>query len=430
MRPVQRLLFPALLLCAAACGGSSHSGGDHPSDAAPGRDGASDAASADAPAVTHTGGWRMRGGDATHGFRSSAAGPGATATSTLFAQNTSGVEFASLGTPVIDEHGNLYFASSTPMVPTDLVSLDPAGNERWRTSLEAGWSPSDLALGPDGNVYAVATTGSGDTMQGKIVGFRASDGTALPGSAPIAGLWSILMPPGGGLYAMTYTTAAGYGMQAFDSIGHSRWTLTKGGDQYALSPAGDAFAVIVVGAGNPAPPLELDVLAPSDGHELWHYTFAAGLGTPALAFDTDGSIYASASENGSNLHVLKLSSDGQLVYDRTISTLTWPSRIVVGASAIAIGAQNGQDFAGIALQKSDGMPPPNASTPCGDPQAIDSADEIFWSCNNGIESTTPAGAVIGSWTGQFTFQIVLGPDGTAYDVPAAYFAAMQLYRIK
>ncbi len=384
----------------------------------------------DAPPPVHLGGWRTHGGDAARSYRAAVAGPGTAATSALFTMNTSPDEFASLGTPVIDEAGNVYLMRLQDTTPDEVVSFDPTGHERWSTPIDAGWSMYDLDLGPDGNVYAVATMGSGDTMQSKIVVYRGSDGTALPGSDLIPGLYTVLMPPTGGIFGLTYTMAAGYGTVAYDAIGHQRWVMTQGGDAYAVSPAGDALAMIAVGSGNPAPPLELLVVDPSDSHELWHYTFAAGLGTPTLAIDGDGTVFAAVSENGSNLHVMRFAPGGQLQYDRTISTLTWPSRILVGHDAIAIGAQNSQDFAGIGLQKSDGMPPANSQLTCGDPQAIDSNDVVYWSCNNGTQATTPSGGFVASWTGEFSFQIVLGPDGSAYDVPAAYFSAMNLYKIK
>ena len=390
--------------------------------------GGSDAAMPDGQTANHSGGWRTTGRDASRAYRSDAAGPGATATARLFAQNASGVEFASLGTPVVDEANNVYFVSITPMQPTELVSIDGAGHERWRVQTPAGWQLGSLVLGPDGNVYTVATMGSPDTI-GKILSWSSANGSARPETSPIPGLYAIVFAADGRFVEQTYTQAAGYGTQLRAATGGQTWIWPRGGDATALSPAGDAIAIMTVPSGNPQPPLELVVLHPGDGSEAWHYTFAADLQSPAVAIDADGTVFAAVSQNGSHLHVLKFSPSGQLAWDRDIASLTWASRILVGAQAIVIAAQNGQSFAGIGLQKSDGMPPANSQLTCGEPQAIDKNDVVYWSCDNGQQATTPDGAFVASWSGNTTFQIVLAPDGSAYDVPAAYFASHQLFRI-
>lgn len=56
---------------------------------------------------------------------------------------------------------------------------------------------------------------------------------------------------------------------------------------------------------------------------------------------------------------------------------------------------------------------------CGVPAAIDAIDVIYWACNGGVQATTPSGAVVGGWSANFSFGIALGPDGSAYFIPAA-----------
>ncbi|NVB84672.1 MAG: PQQ-binding-like beta-propeller repeat protein [Kofleriaceae bacterium] len=421
----------AWLVFLAACGGPSGSGDDTvaPDAAGEGADG-----SVDAMPPAHIGGWRMRAGDSTLSYRSSTPGPTGTATLDVFHQNLASDEFAGLGHPVVDEAGNLYLISTVPQQPAELLSLSAAGTMRWKTTLETGWSTGPLALGPDGNVYAHADkstmSGSTYTYQSKVFVWDAETGAPITATPAVDGLGGILLPPDGSVYGMTYTEEAGYGLYAKSSLGAApRWTKAEGGDAYALSPAGDMLVTITVPKTGPH---EVVAFEPQTGAEKWRYPVDAALvSSPTLAIDSDGTIYVALSKRGSDLTVVRLSKAGAVEWTHVEPSITYPSRILVGRDTITIAAQTpNYGYAGVVLTKVTGARPAGATTPCGEPQAVDSADVIYWSCDSGIKATTPLGASVGSWTGRFTFQIVLGPDGSAYDVPAAYFADHQLFRIK
>ena len=376
----------------------------------------------------------MRAGDSARSYRSPTPGPTGSASSTVFHANASPEEFASVGTPVVDEDGNLYLVRITPMQPTQVVSLTPAGAVRWMAPVDAGWTAYNLNLGPDGIVYAHTdrTVGTSPTYsyESKVSAWDAATGATRTGSATIDGLGSILLPPDGSVYGMTYTEEAGYGLYAASSMSASpRWTKTEGGDAYALSPAGDMLVTIAVPETGPHDVIAFD---PQSGAEKWRYHVDAALvSSPTLAIDGDGSVYIALSKRGNDLTVIRLSKAGVVEWSHVEPSITYPSRILVGSETIALAAQTPSSYyTGVVLTKATGARPTGATTPCGEPQAIDANDVIYWSCDSGIQAATPLGASVGAWTGRFTFQIVLGPGGAAYDVPAAYFADHQLFRIK
>lgn len=421
-----------LVLLAACGGGSAGSGDDTPApDAAVTADGP-----ADAMPPAHIGGWRMRAGDSALSYRSSTPGPTGNATINVFDTNNSSDDFASLGDPVIDEDGNLYLVSLTPQQPTQVVSLAPDGTVRWMADVETGWGAYNLNLGPDGNVYAhtdrTTSTDPTYTYESKVFSWDSATGAPRTPTTPIDGLGSILLPPDGSVYGMTYTEEAGYGLYAKSSLTAApRWTKTEGGDAYALSPAGDMLVTVTVPPDNGAH----DVVAfdPQTGAEKWRYHVDATLvSSPTLAIDDDGTVYAALSKQGSDLTVVRLSKTGAVEWTHVEPSITYPSRILLGSETFTVAAQTpSSGYTGIVLTKATGAPPADAVTPCGEPQAVDSNDVIYWSCESGsMQATTPLGEVVGSWTTRFTFQIVLGPDGAAYDVPAAYFADHELFRIQ
>jgi hypothetical protein len=139
----------------------------------------------------------------------------------------------------------------------------------------------------------------------------------------------------------------------------------------------------------------------------------------------------SMSRNGRDLYVMKYSAGGDVLWSSYAPSLTWPRRILIGAHTVTVACQAPQyQGTGITVHKSDGQQPFGGTTPCGEPQAIDANDVIYWGCDGGVQAATPTGQIRGGWEGRYTFQVVLGPDGAAYHVPAAYFADHQLIRIK
>jgi PQQ-like domain len=380
----------------------------------------------------HVGGWRMRGGDGSLAYRSAGAGPAGNAAMNLVYQNPSSDQYAGLGTPIVDELGNVYLIQTTPMQPNVLVALGPTGTKLWQTTLEANWAYGEVTIGPDGDLYAVATMGSGATAAAKLVSFDGKTGVSRSGSQSITGLARILMPADGSIYALTYTETDGYGFQALPAMGATpRWTKTIAGDAYAVSPHGDAIAMVDVGAGTPAPALDVVSLDPATGTQRWHYTLDAALMSPTIAIDTDGTTYVSASLAGSGLHLIRLSSTGTLLQDLLVDSLTYPSRILIGTNTVSVSCQTPQyTGAGFTIEKSTGDLPTGWTTPCGEPEAVDKNDQVFWGCDGGIQATNAAGQATGGWQGNYTFQVVLAPNNTAYAVPAAYFAANQLFRIR
>jgi outer membrane protein assembly factor BamB len=413
------------LVVLAACGTPSESDGP---DA-----GANADASVDAGPTAHVGGWRMRAGDASRAHRGATAGPSPAAVKATFYQHPSTEEHAGLGSPIVDEKGNLYLVEYTPMQPSRIVSLPAAGSVRWKGNVEQGWSIYDLSLGADGHLYGVATRGSGATAEAKMVSWDSSTGASRPGSAPIAGLSGLLLPPDGSIYTLMYSQATGYGLEARTGMtGAPRWTKSFGGDAYALSPAGDTLVVITVPmtAGSAHEAVALD---PATGAEKWRYTIDATLITsPTLAIDVDGRTYLAMSKSGRDLTIMRLSPTGALEWTHVEPYLTYPSRILLGKhDTVAIAAQTQNYYgAGVVLTKGTGNWPPNTTLPCGEPQAIDSNDVLYWGCEGGIQATTQNGTIVQGWEGRDTFSIVLGPSGALYHVPAAYFADHQLFRIQ
>jgi hypothetical protein len=418
--------FLCVILLCAACAGPD--GELHGPDAGA----TTDATTADAAPSARVGGWRMSSGDASRAHRSAGAGPTGAAARTIFAQHPSTDDHAGFGNPIVDELGTVYVISYTPQQPRQLVAFAPTGVERWRANVESGWTVMDLALGPDGHLYAVASRGSGTASEAKLVSWDAATGAARPGSPPIAGLARILLPPDGRIYALTYTQAAGYGLAAYDAVDTApRWTLPEGGDAYAVSPGGEALAFVAV------PPAgttghTLVVVDPADGRERWRRALDPTLtSSPVIAIDHDGASYVSMSRNGRDLYVMKYSAGGDVLWSSYAPSLTWPRRILIGAHTVTVACQAPQyQGTGITVHKSDGQQPFGGTTPCGEPQAIDANDVIYWGCDGGVQAATPTGQIRGGWEGRYTFQVVLGPDGAAYHVPAAYFADHQLIRIK
>jgi hypothetical protein len=386
-------------------------------------------ADVDARPPGRTGGWRSRGGDASQRYRGGADGPRATATGTVIAENPAENEFASVSTPIVDEDGNLYLLYRTPGQPTELVSLRPDGTRRWQTTGAAGFS--DLNLGADGHLYAVGAVGSGPNPDELAIVSYDTSGVFRGASAPTPGLYKLLMPADGSLYALTYTQADGYRTRAFDGLGSPRWDSPHGGDAIAASPSGDLLILVDAPSGDPRPPRTVIALDTRDAGVRWRHELDPAYGTPALAIDDDGSVYVAVSEYGTDLHVLRFSANGSVLWDYHDPAMTWPRQIAVGQDIIAVATQvSGYQFAGVTLEKTTGRTPSGAVWSCGEPQAIDPSDVIYWSCPDGVRATTGDRRTVASWPGRYTFAIVIGPGGAVYHVPAAYFADHQLFRIQ
>jgi len=131
------------------------------------------------------------------------------------------------------------------------------------------------------------------------------------------------------------------------------------------------------------------------------------------------------------LHLIHLSKTGDLLSDQASTSARYPSRIILGPTTVSVASQFVNAYAanGFVLEKATLTPPANYTAPCGEPQAVDSTDAIYWSCDGGVQATEADGTPIGAWPGRVSFQIVLGPNAAAYEVPAAYFAANQLMKL-
>ncbi len=117
--------------------------------------------------------------------------------------------------------------------------------------------------------------------------------------------------------------------------------------------------------------------------------------------------------------------------DQSTSSARYPSRIILGSKTLTVASQfvNAYQANGFVLDKATLSAPANYTAPCGEPQAVDATDAIYWSCDGGVQATEADGTPIGAWPGRVSFQIVLGPNAAAYEVPAAYFAANQLMKL-
>jgi hypothetical protein len=300
---------------------------------------------------------------------------------------------------------------------------------RWTKALT--FSSSDLVLGPNGDLFALEASGYHAGDQGHLHSFDTATGAVKSGELTVEGLYHAVILKSGATFAQTYNETAGYGLSRFDQPTGTTpaWAKLAGGDRTAISPQGDLVEV-VVGAGNPAPALDVVDLDPVTGDQKWHYTLDATLSGPAMAIDSDGTIYVAAG-TGSGLHLIHLSATGALLSDQATTSARYPSRIILGPTTVTVASQFVNAYAanGFVLEKATLAPPANYTAPCGEPQAVDSTDAIYWSCDGGVQATEADGSPIGAWPGRVSFQIVLGPDAAAYEVPAAYFAANQLMKL-
>jgi outer membrane protein assembly factor BamB len=183
---------------------------------------------------------------------------------------TSNVTDSSVGTPVIDEAGNIYFEQYVPMQMPNLVSLSATGAMRWTKALT--FSASDLVLGPNGDLFALEASGYHAGDQGHLHSFDTATGAVKSGELTVEGLYHAVILKSGATFAQTYNETAGYGLSRFDQPTGTTpaWAKLAGGDRTAISPQGDLVEV-VVGAGNPAPALDVVDLDPVTGDQKWHY---------------------------------------------------------------------------------------------------------------------------------------------------------------
>ncbi|HVK84638.1 MAG TPA: hypothetical protein VM513_11055 [Kofleriaceae bacterium] len=410
--------------------GCATDGGDDAPPPGPSEDPGPDAPPPPGPKV---GGWRTASRDASHSYRSDVAGPAPSASMTVFYQHPSAEEFAGVSSPLIDEQGNLYLTRNTPGQPTELFSLSPSGSQRWAVSVGQSYL-HHLTLGPDGHLYAIDESGPTDARVTKLVSFDTATGAARGAPVTVADLTQFTMAVDGTIYLQTWSENAGYGLQSLPSIDAApTWTKSAAGWQFALSPAGDQLVMTIDDETNNTAPLQVAAIDPATGADRWTTQLGAtATGSPTLAIDADGTIYVAASQNGSNLTIYRLGASGAVQWGSVIESLTWPSRILIGSSTVTIAAQFGAAYvgAGVALTKTAGQLPADFEMPCGEPKAIDANDHVYWGCDGGVQVATTSGAPITGWEGRYSAQIVLGPDGSAYHVPAAYFADHQLFRIK
>lgn len=412
-----------LLMMASACGGgmAMEMGDDDGSSMGSGSGSGSGAGSGSGSAVDRSNGWRSRSGDLALTYRSSFDGPLGNGSQTpIFtgpAQNW-------VGTPVIDEAGNLYFTSQT-----NLVSTDGKGAVRWKVA--TSFTPGDLVLGPSGDLYVLEASGYHAGDEGHLYAFDTATGTQRDGELTVEGLYHVVMTADGKVFAQTYNETDGYGLAMFGQATGATptWSKTAGGDRTAISPHGDQLVEVNVGTGSAAPPLDVVALDPATGDQRWHYTLDATLRGPAMAIDDDGSVFVAAGTD-SGLHLIHLSKSGDLLSDQATSSARYPSRIVIGPSSLSIASQyvNAYEANGFVLDKRTMSAPANYTAPCGEPTAVDATDAIYWACPGGIQATEMDGTPIGAWPGDTTFQVVIGPAG-AYEVPAPYYAGNQLMKL-
>jgi len=408
------------------CGGSSSQPTVTP-DAAPEIDAAvapSDAASDAAVPPPHVGGWRMAGADAAGSFRVASTGPSALATNRLFHDEPE----HKLSAPVIDEHGNLYFTSYQDSHLGDVVSLSPAGAERWRVAAPRDTAISNLALAPSGDLVAVSSIGFFPATQ-KVVIFDSATGAVRSGAPIVSDLTDLKVAPDGRVYIATLSIGPHHGFEMRPSAdAPARWTRATGGRAFAVSPAGDAVVVVEDSDARPATPLEIVSLDPATGAVRWHHTVAAGLDQePAVSIDRDGSVYVAVSGTPTPIDVLKLSAAGELLWDHTEPSFQQPQRVILGDATVSVGAFG--DFFGFTIRKSDGMPLPGAINQCSAPLAADAADRLYLNCAAGVMVTDPLGHTLAQWRTPTT-AIALSPDGALYVWPFSTSRQSQLYRIQ
>ncbi|HEY0253281.1 MAG TPA: hypothetical protein VGC41_17225, partial [Kofleriaceae bacterium] len=144
-------------------------------------------------------------------YRSETAGP--LGNGTLDPVFTSAVTDSSVGTPVIDEAGNLYFEQYLPNQMPNLVSLDPSGAMRWTKAL--AFSASDLVLGPNGDLFALEASGYHAGDEGHLYSFDPETGSQRNGELTVPGLYHAIILKSGETFAQTYNETDGYGLAKF-----------------------------------------------------------------------------------------------------------------------------------------------------------------------------------------------------------------------
>lgn len=410
-----------LVVAIAACGSKGPIEPDPDAPVGPGID-----AATDAPVEVHSGGWRRLSFDATHSFHSQTAGPRGAATLATFHEETTN----SIMAPVIDEAGNLYFMVSVPSAPDQFVSLTADGAERWRITLDASTFLDDVSLAANGDIYALARDNQFPPQAlPRLVSFDPATGAQRNGTLILEGAFEAVVNQDGTAYLATFTEAAGYRLAKHKLGTNAELWSRLGGSEFAVAPSGDVVVIEEV-VGPSSVPYKVVSLDPDTGIERWHHELVPELTSSAtIAIDSDGSIYVAAS--GATLHVLKLSPNGDLVWERVTDSFVFPSALVLGSDSVSVACQAAQSFAGFTIQKVDGNANPAAVQPCfGRPSAVDSDGVIYWTCNGGVQAADSLGTIVGGWPGAFTFQVVLGPNGAAYEVPASVSADHTLFRIK
>lgn len=419
-------IWSGLVVVATGCGGAPAVvpvDGDidaSPVDAAP--DGAVDAlvdVPVDAAPVLHVGGWRMAGSDAAASHHVGVVGPPAAATNRLFHEEPD----RKLSAPIIDENGNLYFTSFLTSRTFDLVSLDRAGVERWRTFLPGGSSLSDLTLAPNGDLVAVSSVGSfPDAPVVRLTTFDAATGESHPGAMLVSDFPEPMkVGPDGRVFVQTHAQDDVRLEMHPSPTAPPRWTRSSSGGSFAIAPAGDALVCVEAGALNTRPFAVVGV-DPATGVERWRKPLPAQLTQgPGLAIDRDGAAYVAVATGSREMHVFKFSQSGEMLWEAQ-NTEDFPTQVLLGADTVIVSAH----FS-FALRKSDGSPA--ADSPCGVAMATDGADRVYSACNFGTQVIDALGNVVAEWRGS-PEALAIAPDGAIFYWPYLTTHWSQLFRIQ
>ena len=407
------------LVLLAACGDPSaatDAGGDDGNGGGDGRP--------DGQIAVHTGGWRSPGHDPSRTNRLEVSGPGATATATTFF--TIPVNGATIDTPIVDENGNLYMRTHIDGAGDELTSLAATGSVRWHVRIP-GQFLSPLALGPDGHLYTLDAV-AGQGSDARIVVYDTDSGAVLDYSPPLVGHTNfdinLVVSSDGKIFLRSNTAADGYRLRMFTSLDHVGWSVSVGGSGasgfggYAYSPAKNLVVVPV--SASTSPPFTIVALDAETGNERWRYLLDAAWLKPIVAIDDDGAVYVAAAPSTGNMHVIKLSNAGQVVWDHLETALRAPKRILIGRQSVVVAADASSNFNGGVILNLAGVRQSGTftSTQCN-PTVIDANDIAYWGCPYDIQATDAAGNRVHAWSRQnnlaFGFNLVAGPDGTIYD---------------
>lgn len=180
----------------------------------------------------------------------------------------------------VDDQGTAYLSVAAPEVRGSILSLDPAGAERWAIPWQNQW-PRTLAVGAGGRCLVVGYDGQSGAFPGRLRALG-PDGAALfpdvsdrlvgfAGTPSLDCSTTLLGYEGGGMGLYRSDLYRGTGVHLLDQEGNRIWALFNYHRPLAISA--DGSTAVVAGVPSPdgayQPPPQDEEPPPPFGQVLW-----------------------------------------------------------------------------------------------------------------------------------------------------------------